>query len=194
MYHAASNSSTWLSGQFWGFMFSVLPTLIHTNVSSPLNELFCDPGGGAYFLSFNLLSSAGYFSLPERLLTALGLLPTWFSLVSLFPSLHSFCISPGLFLRSHLLSLLAYQCFLRCQWRLLNSLQTFLMLSVSSPWKFEVLCPWVSFILDSFTLLLNSKVYPVSSMLAYFLLSSVLLPILWKFIAESPVISINSPL
>lgn len=55
----------------------------------PLNELFCDPGGSAYFLGFSLHSSAGYFSLPERLLTALGLLPMWFSLVSLFPSLCS---------------------------------------------------------------------------------------------------------
>lgn len=158
----------------------------------PPNELFCDPGGSAYFLGFSLHSSAGYFSLPERLLTALGLLPMWFSLVSLFPSLCSLY---------HLASFYIVIC--RPSWLISvfwgasgdssTPLQTFLMLSISSPWKFEALCPWVSFILDS-TLLLNSKVYSVNSMLAYFLLSSVLLPILWKFIAESSVISINCPL
>lgn len=65
-----------------------------------------------------------YFSLPEGPLTALGLLPMWFFLVSLFPSSRSLCSSCG-----PLLSFLAYQCFLRCQWRLLNSLQTFLIVS-----------------------------------------------------------------
>lgn len=121
-----------------------------------------------------------YFSLPEGLLAALGLLPMWFSLVSLFPSSCSPCSSSGLFSHGLLLSFLTYQCFLRCQWRLLNSLQAFLTLSVSSSWKFEALYSWRS-CTPPFC---YSKAYSVNSVLAYFILFVVLFPVLWNFIAE----------
>lgn len=90
---------------------------------------------------------------------------------------------------------LVHQSFLICPWRVLNSLQTlfnFFLFPLLGNLKLFV--PECLLLLISFTLLLNSRACPVNSMLAYFLLLSVLFLTVWSFIAENPISSTNSHL